>query len=365
MLPRHLFQDRELFTLEQCLPKQSTATPHQDTQQEQCYPAIYLQDASGQGSGPGATGAPFQSYLYFWEFPSLYPQWLSFKGSLQEQGRDRFKFVTAACCQSWTKGSPCSFWETCRVGGHGRNHRLPMCFHSCAECYPFNQLLSDNSWVPGLQLAACKLCCATVSAGQMCLDITVSEYIFSECSWAVFWRAAQHASRFRSNKREKWGALAMPTETSMNGQILSMRKEKKTQAFGLNQCVSIGSSLHRCLLSPVYFDLQKGFEEQKALTQTKSPWSLVQAWQQAEPLISGWPFVRVREEVQAESGKCRCSFLPVTSQELMSRRGKLSSLSKGLQGLVFPSYQLEKGRPVPERKGSDKMGSVCVWMNGR
>lgn len=85
----------------------------------------------------------------------------------------------------------------------------PMCFHSCAECYPFNQLLSDNSWVPGLQLAACKLCCATVSAGQMCLDITVPEYIFSECSWAVFWRAAQHASRFRSNKREKWDASAL------------------------------------------------------------------------------------------------------------------------------------------------------------
>lgn len=90
----------------------------------------------------------------------------------------------------------------------------------------------------------------------MCLDITVPEYNFSECSWAVSWMVAQHAFRFSSNKREKWGASAISTETSMNGQILSMRKEKKTQAFGFNQRISIGRSLQHCLLSPVYFDLQ-------------------------------------------------------------------------------------------------------------
>lgn len=103
----------------------------------------------------------------------------------------------------------------------------------------------------------------------MCLPITVPEYIFSECSWAVFWMVAQHAFRFSSNKREKWGASAMSTETSMNGQILSMRKEKKTQAFGFNQHISTGSSLHHCLLSPVYFDLQTSSWREKSFNPNK------------------------------------------------------------------------------------------------
>lgn len=103
----------------------------------------------------------------------------------------------------------------------------------------------------------------------MCLDITVPECIFSECSWAVFWMLAQHAFRFSSNKREKWGASAISTEISMNGQILSMRKERKTQAFGFNQHVSIRSSLHHCLLSPVYFDLRKSSWRAKSFNLNK------------------------------------------------------------------------------------------------
>lgn len=41
--------------------------------------------------------------------PSTYPQWLTFKGSLQEQRGGSFKFFISACSQSWPKGSPCSF----------------------------------------------------------------------------------------------------------------------------------------------------------------------------------------------------------------------------------------------------------------
>lgn len=70
MLAKHLFQDRELFTLRQCLPKQSTVTLHSDTQQEQWHPGIYLQDASVPGCGPGTARTPFHSYLYIWVFPS-------------------------------------------------------------------------------------------------------------------------------------------------------------------------------------------------------------------------------------------------------------------------------------------------------
>ena len=44
-----------------------------------------------------------------WLSRSTYPQWLTFKGSLQEQRGGRFKLFISACSQSWPKGSPCSF----------------------------------------------------------------------------------------------------------------------------------------------------------------------------------------------------------------------------------------------------------------
>lgn len=126
-----------------------------------------------------------------------------------------------------TAGSPCAFFP-------GLNVRLLI--NSLTTTVGF----WGWNWQP-----AGSFCCTTVSAGQMCLA-----HIFTECSWAVCWMVAQCASRFSSNKGEKWGASAMSAEKCMNGQILSMRKEKKTQAFGLNQRVSFGSSLKHCLAVP-------------------------------------------------------------------------------------------------------------------
>lgn len=123
-----------------------------------------------------------------------------------------------------TTGSPCAFFSGLNVTHLINFLMTTVGFQGC-------------NWQP-----ASSSCCATVSAGQMFLDIMIPDHVFSECSWAVCWMVAQCASRFSWNKGEKWGASVMSTEKCMNGQILSMRKKKKTQAFGLNQRVSIGSS---------------------------------------------------------------------------------------------------------------------------
>lgn len=110
MLAKHLpFQDRELFTLQQCLPKQSSVTLHQDIQRmssgilpstcemnEDKAVVLVLQEPT------------FSLTFTCWVSPSTYRQWLTFEGSLQEQGGGGFRIFIYACTQSLLTRSPCS-----------------------------------------------------------------------------------------------------------------------------------------------------------------------------------------------------------------------------------------------------------------
>lgn len=198
----------------------------------------------------------------------------------------------------------------------------------------------------------------------MCLHVTVPEYIFSECSWAVFWMVAQHASRFSSNKREKWGASAMSTETPWMAKSSAWEKRRTQTHLVLIRVFPLGALciIVCCPLSTLTFKQMIG--EQKASNQMKSLWNLVQAWQQAEALISGGPFWEPVRRSRQRTGKCRCSFPPVTKHEPMRRRESSVHSHKDCSDLFFLPANLRK-EDLRGKAQTKWVLFVCGWVADR
>lgn len=228
MLAKHLLsQDRELFTQQQCLSNKvlwsyfSTTCGARVT--ASCHlPAGWVKAELWSCCCRNLLAlTPLDAGCHLWS--TLSASWWAWQAACRSRGKVGLGFLH--CSQPWPNQAPWSLREAHRVEGYivGTASSLNALFPGQ------NKFLMTTIGLQGWNLQpANSSFCSTVSAGQMCLHITIPEHISSECSWAVCWMVAQCAFRFSSNKGKRWGASNTSTANAPMAKASAREKGTNT-----------------------------------------------------------------------------------------------------------------------------------------